>query len=135
MKKAEQPNNNEPTTYALRLTQALQQEIDAEYVRLVGISGIDIANDWEDRLLKEIRGLATYPKRGVKAVENEAFQRVHPGQTLRVLIFQRSRSSPTWRILFSVHEADALDAPRVIVRHIWHGAREPNTFWPDEDEE
>lgn len=134
MKKAEQPDKNEPTTHALRFAEAVQGEIDAEYVRLAGISGVDIADDWESRLLEAIRGLATYPERRAKATEDEQFQRVHPGTILRVLTYRRSRSSSTWRILFSVHEADALDPPKVLVRHIWHAARGPLDSWPAEDE-
>ena len=134
MRNADQPDKNEPTAYALRFTEAVQGEIDAEYVRLAGISGVDIAEDWENRLLEEIRGLATYPKRRAKATENELFQRVHPGAVLYVLTYQRNRGGPTWRILFSVHEADALDPPRVLVRHLWHGARAPIISWLAKDE-
>lgn len=120
--------------YAIRFTEAVQGEIDAEYVRLADISGVDIADDWENRLLEAIRGLATYPERRAKATENELFQRVQPNAVLRVLTYRRSRSSPTWRILFSVHEADTLDPPKVLVRHLWHSARAPMTSWPSEDE-
>ncbi len=133
MRKAEQPDKNEPTIHALRFAEAVQGEIDAEYVRLAGISGVDIADDWEHRLLEAVRGLATYPGRCIVATENDQFQQVHSGTPLRVLTYRRSRNSPTWRILFSVHEADTLDPPKVLVRHIWYAARGPRASWSDED--
>ena len=133
MRNTDQPDEDSPAVHSIRFAEAVQVEIDAEYVRLADTSGVDVADDWENRLLETIRGLATYPERRAKATEDEQFQRVHPGSPLRVLTYRRGRSSPTWRILFSVHEADTLDPPKVLVRHIWHGARGPIASWSDED--
>ncbi|MDQ2799143.1 MAG: type II toxin-antitoxin system RelE/ParE family toxin [Armatimonadota bacterium] len=134
MRITNQSEEDEPPFYAVRFAEAARDEIDQEYVRLVGISGIDVADDWQSRLLEAIRSLATYPERCVLAPEDQQFQRVRPGIQLRVLIYWRTRSGPAWRILFSVQEANILDPPTVRVRHIWHSARAPITFWPAEDE-
>ncbi len=126
-------NDDQPLVYAVRFAEATQDEIDQEYERLAGISGLSIADEWRNGLLEAIRSLATYPERCLIATENQPFQRVRPSDSLRVLIYRRTRSGPAWRILFSVHKSDSLDPPIVRVRHIWHGARAPITFWPDEN--
>lgn len=123
-----------PLVHAVRFTEAVQEEIDQEYARLTGISGVAVAADWDHRLLESVRSLATYPERCVVATEDQHFQRVRPGPPLRVLVYRRIRSGPAWRILFTVHESDENDPPTVRMRHIWHGARSPINFWPSENE-
>ncbi len=121
-----------PRVYAVRLTSAARHEIDHEKERLNNLSNPEVAQGWHDGLMEAIRVLATYPERCVTASENYLFQRVSPGDTLRLLPYRRKRG-PTWRILFSVHEADESDPPTVRVHHLRHGAQAPMTEWPDED--
>ena len=125
---------DESPQYAVRFVEAAQEDIDREYVRLAGISGVDIADDWETKLLAAVRKLATYPERWKSADENEQFQQVQPDLSLYVMLFRRTRTSPTWRILFTVHEADQNDPPTLRIRMLRHGAQAPLTRWPDEDE-
>lgn len=40
----------------------------------------------------------------------------------------------SWRLLFSVREADENDPPTVRLQRVQHGAQEPLTEWPAEDE-
>ena len=134
MKRENSPEENEALVYAVRFAEHVPVEIQQEYERLVEINGKEIADDWEDNLMAAIRTLATYPERCALAAEDEYFQHIHPGLSLRVLIYRRTRNGPAWRILMTVHEADALDPPIVYIRHIWHGARAPITFWPSENE-
>ena len=134
MRNTDQPDANEPPQYAVRFVETAQEEIDQEYVRLAGIRGVDVAEEWEAGLLAAVRTLATYPERWKLADENEQFQQVRPGLPLFVMLYRRTRTSPAWRILFTIHEADANDQPTLRVRHIRHGARAPMTFWPPEDE-
>ncbi len=120
--------------YAVRLTNAARREISQEKDRLTNLSDLAIAQDWQAGVLDAVRGLATYPERCVIASENDLFQRVSPDDVLRLLLYRRRRSSPAWRILFSVHEADDNDPPTVRVHHIRHTAQASITFWPAEDE-
>ncbi len=134
MRSMNPPEENRPPVYAIRFAGDVPMEIQQEYERLAEISGTEIADDWQDKLMAAVRSLATYPERCALAAEDEHFQHIHPGLSLRILIYRRTRSGPAWRILMTVHEANALDPPIVYIRHIWHGARAPITFWPLENE-
>ena len=120
--------------YAVRLTSAARYEIDQEKVRLTELSDLAIAQEWQNGVMTAIRGLATYPERCVTASENNLFQRVSPGDTLRLYLYRRTRTGPAWRILFSVHKADENDPPTVRIHHIRHASQAPMTEWPTENE-
>lgn len=94
MRDPDQADEDGPPVYAVRFAEALQDEIDQEYARLAGISGMDVAESWDRGLLEAIRSLATYPERCAVATEDQHFQRARPGPPLRVLIYRRTRSSP-----------------------------------------
>ena len=134
MRNPDQLDPDEPPQYAVRFVEAAQEEIDQEYVRLGGISGVDVAEDWETGLLAAVRTLATYPERWKLADENEQFQQVRPDLSLYVMLYRRTRTGPGWRILFTVHAADQNDPPTLRVRILRHGAQAPLTRWPNDDE-
>lgn len=120
-------NGEQPRVYAVRLSEDAGDEIEEEQARLEDVSGPDVADDWQQGLSDAIRSLATYPERCVVAPENVRFA----GTVVRQLLYRRKRG-PIWRILFTVHEADANDPPTVRVHHVRHGARPPMTQmdWP-----
>lgn len=76
-----------------------------------------------------IASLVTLPDRCPVAPENDLFQRIKPGQTLRVLLHKQTRGSATWRILFSLAEPDISDPPTVRVLRVLHGSQAPMTRW------
>ena len=120
--------------YAVRLTSTARYEIDQEKVRLTELSDLAVAQEWQIGVMAAIRGLATYPERCVVASENDLFQRVSQGDTLRLFLYRRRRNGPAWRILFSVHETDENDPPTVRIHRVRHAAQAPMTKWPTEDE-
>lgn len=117
--------------YAVRTSERAASQIEAEQDRLQELAGDAVAESWAEGMADAIASLATLPERCSIAVENDLF----PHGTLRQLIYRRRRSGPAWRLLFSVHEADENDPPTVRVHRIQHGAQEPLTEWPTEDEE
>ena len=121
--------------YAVRPSDKVADQIEAEHQRLVSVSGADAADHWEDSLADAIASLATLPKRCPVAEEDTVFARVRPGQILRVLIHRQTAKSAAWRILFSISEADKNDAPTVRIQHIRHGAQAPMTEWPADENE
>jgi plasmid stabilization system protein ParE len=125
---------DQPSIYTVRPSARAADQIEAEHSRLEGTAGASIADAWEDALMDAIASLATYPERCAIANENKLFQCISPGDTLRVLLFRRTRTGPAWRILFSAHETDENDPLTVRVHHIRHGAQAPMTEWPADHE-
>ncbi len=123
------PRDGEPRTYAVRLALSAGRELVEEHDRLTNVSSPNAAEDWRNGLLDSVRSLATLPERCVVAPEDKHFS----NGIVRQLLYRRKRG-PTWRILFTVHEADENDPPTVQVHHIRHGALAPMTEWPSEDE-
>ena len=123
----------EPTVYAVRPSERVAAQIEAEVRRQREQRGLAAANTWAEAFLNAIGLLATYPKRCLEADENGPFQRVSPGETLYVLLFRHKRGA-IWRILFTVDEAGENDPPTVHLQMLRHGAEAPMTFWPAEDE-
>lgn len=120
-----------PRVYAVRLSVRASDQVRQEHDRLGALSGPEIADAWEDGLMETLMGLATFPERCALAPEDAVF----PHETLRQLLYRRRRGGPTWRILFSVREANASDPPMIWVHRVRHGAQAPMTEWPpDEDE-
>lgn len=121
-----------PRVYAVRLSVRASGQVRQEHDRLRVLAGPAVADAWEDGFMNAVAGLATMPERCILAPEDAVF----PHETLRQLLYQRRRGGPTWRILFSVREADANDPPMVWVHRVRHGAQAPMTEWPpDEDDE
>lgn len=118
------------TVYAVRLAESASDEVEQEHERLQALSGTEVADAWQDGLLSAVRTLATLPERCLVAPEDVLFS----GGTVRQLLYQRRRGSPTWRILFTVHEADEDDSATVQVHHVRHGARPPMSEWPTDEE-
>lgn len=125
---------DEPTVYSVRLSEPAAEQIEVEHARQQELFGPNAADAWEDALMDAVAALATYPKRCAVAPENHLFQRVSPGELLRLYIYQRARRSVQWRVLFTVHEATS-DPPTIWIQHIRHGARAPMTEWPTGEEE
>ena len=122
------------TVYVVRPSDRVADQIEAEHKRQEKQRSPAAADEWEDALADAIASLATYPKRRRSAPEDKLFQRIYPGHILRQLVYQQTRTSPAWRILFSVHDADKNDPPTVRIQMLRHGAQAPMTEWPDEDE-
>lgn len=121
--------------YAVRPSDKVADQIEAEHQRLTSVFGADAADRWEDSLADAIASLATLPNRCPAAEETAVFARVRPGQTLQVLIHKQTAKSAAWRILFSVYEASENDAPTVRIQHIRHSAQAPMTEWPADENE
>ena len=79
--------------------------------------------------MNAVASLATLPKRCPIAPENDLFQRVKSGQSLRVLLHKQTRGSIAWRILFNIPSPHAADAPTVRVLRVLHGSQAPMTRW------
>ena len=122
------------TVYVVRPSDRVADRIEAEHKRLEKQRGSAAADAWEDALEEAIASLATLGKRCHDAPEDTLFQRVSPGAVLRQHIFQPTRNSAAWRILFTVHETDANDPPTVRIQMLRHGAQAPLTYWPEDDE-
>ncbi len=126
---ASTPSDESPV-YAVRLAVAAGRELRQEHSRLAGTSGLETADSWRTGLMEKIRTLGTLPARCAAAPEDDYFA----DAVIHQLLYRYKRG-PTWRILFTVHEADENDPPTVKVQHIRHGAQAAMTSWPDEDDE
>lgn len=115
----------------MRLTEQARDALQEARAWQAQHSGPAQAALWYDEMLAAASTLATLPLRCPVAAENDAFQQFQPGPALRALLFRHRR--PEWRILFTVHEADADDPPTVRVHHIRHSAQAPLTLWPPDD--
>jgi plasmid stabilization system protein ParE len=85
--------------YAVRVNARARADIDAEYARLAALSGMEIAEDWEEGLYEALGTLARFPERRVTAEESGMFS-----VPVRQYVYRRRRGSPAHRILFTVHE-------------------------------
>ena len=118
-----------PTVYAVRPSSHAADQIQAEHQRLQQRSGFDAADAWEDAVMDAVSSLATLPERCPTAPENDLFQRVRPGRTLRVLIHKQTRGSIAWRLLFRVASPNESDPPTVRVLRVLHGSQAPMDRW------
>lgn len=129
-------DNGEPfkgdAIYAIRLVGNVARTIAAEYERQEIQSGPSHADRWRDSLLNALQSLATLPERCAVADEDRLYRPAKSGPALRQLLHPRRRGQ-AWRILFTVHDADADDPPTVRVHHIRHSAQQPLAAWPPED--
>jgi plasmid stabilization system protein ParE len=121
--------NGESHVYAVCLMASAGSQLEEEHRRLADINNYELADSWRDGLMEAIRSLATFPERCIVAPEDKHFR----DGPVRQLLYRR-KHGPTWRILFTAHEADENDPPTVRVYHIRHGAQAPMTEWPTDDE-
>lgn len=112
----------EPKSYALRLQERAVRDITLAYVRIGELVSVTVANQWRNELLGVIAGLATTPRRCPVVPEN--FKR-----EVRHLIYQRSGSKTTYRVLFTISGEDELspDPPTVTILHVRNSATRPIT--------
>src|SRR5689334_8669622 len=88
------------------------------------MAGQQIAEMWEEGLEAALATLATMPRSHPFAPEHARFR-----HEVRQLLYRRpgsSRTSPVYRILFSIRD-DTPDGPIVVVFHVRHGAQHPIT--------
>lgn len=121
---------NEPdTVYAIRLSLPFTHALVNEHARLETLLGPAPADQWAAGLMEGLRRLATLPQRCPIAPED----RLLPKATVRQWVYQPRRAGPSWRILFTVQEADQDDPPIVWAQLLRHGAQAPLTLWPPEE--
>jgi plasmid stabilization system protein ParE len=109
-------------TYAIRLQERAIRDVTAAFVRLAELGTVRAANAWHDGLKTAIGGLATNPHRFPRAPER--FQ-----GDVRHMLYRRSSSSITYRVLFMISEAgpDSVDPPTVTILHVRHASMRPLT--------
>ncbi len=129
------PSGADVPVYAVRLSPAASAQAVAEYDRLTQTADTEAAEDWREGLRAAWAGLARLPQRCPVAPEDAAFQQFSPGPPLRVFLYRRGSRRSAWRLLFTIHEADAHDPATVRVQHIRHSAQLPLSAWPAEDTE
>ena len=122
---------NHLPVYAVRLTAAVAEQTAAAFFWINDKTGIDAADDWQSGLDAVWASLATLPYRCQVAEENWIFQKRHPGPPLRVFLYRHGRL--TWRLLFTVHEAEGGDQAYVQLHQLRNAAQKPLTKWPDEE--
>lgn len=110
-----------PVIWALRLTEAAQEDLAAAWRHLAATAGEEVANDWSHKLLSALASLARWPERTLVAVENPYFS-----QTVRKFIYRRTSRSVAYQIFFYLVTSPD-DAPTLRVIHIRHATRAPMT--------
>lgn len=115
-------DNQEPAVYALRLQELAVRNITAAYVRMAELVSPEIADEWRDGLLRDIAGLATYPRRHPLVAEK--FKR-----EVRHFVYSRPKSQTAYRVLFTItgEQQSSFDPPTVTILHVRHGATRPIT--------
>ena len=130
-RKGADAEGNHLPIYAVRLTAAVKEQTLTAFFWINDNVGIDAADSWQSGLDAVWASLATLPHRCQVAEENQVFQKKHPGPPLRVLLYRHGRI--TWRILFTIHEAEGKDQAYVKLHQLRSAAQKPLTRWPDEE--
>ncbi len=86
-------SEDELKTYAVRPSDKVADQIEAEHQRLTSVFGADAADRWEDSLADAIASLAALPNRCPAAEEIAVFARVRPSQTLQVLFISKPQKA------------------------------------------
>jgi len=120
--------SDEAPIYAVRLALSARETLLQERARQSQTAGPAQADAWYAAMLETLRSLATYPQRCPIAPENALL----PGLTVHQRLHAQGRRA-AWRLLFTIHDADADDPPTVRVHHIRHSAQQPLSAWPAED--
>ena len=103
-------SRGEPEFYNLRISERAAREVTVIFVRLSELVSDIYAIGWDTSLRLAISSLATNPRRC--SLAPEPFKR-----EVRHLIFPRSGSRRTYRILFTIsdEEAHSIESPTVTV--------------------
>lgn len=96
-------NPDEIPVYAVRLSEPASLQVDTIFKQIEKSAMLETAEEWLAGFRTGLASLATLPERCLKATEDRFYQVKHPGPTLRVYLYQGSRSA--WRVLFTVHTA------------------------------
>ena len=123
--------DNSAPIYAIRVSESFAAQSEAATDWLLENTNTDIAADWLIGLQEAKASLAILPQRCAAAEENRLYEKKHPGSVLRALRYTRGRN--TWRMLFTIHEAEGGAPSYVKLHHLRHGAQKPFTKWPDEN--
>lgn len=113
-----------PRRYRLRVPVWARRQIDKEAERLEDLTGEATAHAWIEALHDAMATLVIMPDRCQLAPESKRF--TGPWRSARQLLFRRTSSGPSWRILFVIEEP-AEEAPTVKILMVRHGARGPMT--------
>ncbi len=108
--------------FAVRIGERALRDIDVAYVRFAEIASEEIAHEWRVNLLDAIAGLATLPRRFPLA--SEPFR-----HETRQMVYRRANHSAAYRVFYGMRgeQADAQDAPTVIILPVRHSAARPLT--------
>ena len=116
---------NEPEesrTYAVRLTERAQRDIDEATLHFADTASEQIAVAWREGFYEAIAALATLPR--AYPLVPERFR----GE-VRQMPYRRTGNATAYRVLFTItgEEPNALDAPTVNILHVRHAAARPLT--------
>lgn len=110
-----------PQTYALRITERAQRDLDAATVKMAEDVSPEAAIHWREELYQTLASLASFPLRYPRAPER--FQ-----GDVRQLFHRPTGHQAVYRILFIVIGGEASpDAPTVNILHVRHGSARPIT--------
>jgi len=123
-------NPEQIPVYAVRLSAAAAAQTATALEWMKKTAGEDTAEEWEEGLHTAWASLATLPARYPIAEENRFYQKKHIGPPLLVALYRHGRS--TWRLLFTIQEANSDDPATVVIRQFRNAAQKPLTKWPDE---
>ena len=112
----------QPPSYALRLTERAQRDVDAATVHLIETTSPGAAVTWREGLYEALATLATFPHSHPSVPEQ--FRR-----EVRQILYRRPGSRTAYRIQFTVvgEAVTAPDGPTVIILHVRHASARPIT--------
>jgi plasmid stabilization system protein ParE len=114
-------DQDQPRVYEVRLTEPAEAEIDAAYLRLMGVTSLEFADRWRDDLLQAIDGLQLFPTSYPIAPESE-----HVPSNVRRMVHKLGRV--TYVVLFALIDADGDgEADLVRVVHVRHASQLPRS--------
>lgn len=116
-----QPDEEQPTKWAIRLLQSARADIAAGWEHFSQSSGEKVADAWQQGLEAEIMRLSLFPTSLPVADEDNLFS-----ITIRKLLYRRTRRGPAYQIFFTLQTSPD-DAPTVSIMHIRHASRAPMT--------
>lgn len=114
--------NELPQTYAVRLTEHAQRDVDLATLHFADTASAEVAVEWREGFYDELAVLATFPRRFPLAPEKFRGE-------VRQMPYRRTGSGTAHRVLFTIvgEEAISPDAPTVRILHVRHSAARPLT--------